>query len=54
MALLLHGNMKKKQTQKILFTTYVSRGFVILEIFQYRNNDKCQYIALFRAYLVTI
>ena len=34
---------------------YISRGFVILEIFQYRNNSlNDSTLAFFRVYLVTI
>ena len=55
---LLHGNMKNKTETKKTFY-YISRGFVILELFKCRNNSLNdsmvqQYIAFFRAYRVII
>ena len=48
----------KNETDTETETTiyYISRGFVIVAIFQYKNNslNDSKYIAFFRAYLVTI
>ena len=40
MVLILHGNMKNEtdtETEKTIY--YIYRGFLILEIFQYRINS---------------
>ena len=49
----MHGNMKIETDTKTEKTIYL--GFVIVAIFQYRNNfSNDGYIAFFRAYLATI
>jgi hypothetical protein len=45
---------RKIDTEKEKTIKYLSRGFMIRAIFQYRNNSLNDYIAFFRAYLVTI